>query len=122
MPDDGVPFWDFNAPDLPASSPYASQYKQYRDASAAAIIASALLELSTYVKNTKAKEYVNAAEKMLVSLSSDSYKAPIGSNGGFILMHSVGSIPHKSEIDVPLTYADYYYVEALLRYRNLLRN
>lgn len=122
MPDDMVPYWDFNAPDLPASSPYALQYKQYRDASSASIIASALLELSTHVKGEEAKQYVRAAEKMLVSLSSDAYKAPIGSNGGFILMHSVGSIPHNSEIDVPLTYADYYYVEALLKYRNLLKD
>ncbi|MEH6306755.1 glycoside hydrolase family 88 protein [Olivibacter sp. CPCC 100613] len=122
MPQDMVPYWDFNAPDLAANSPYAVQYKQYRDASSASIIASALLELSTYVKGKRAKQFVSAAEKMLVSLSSDAYKAPIGSNGGFILMHSVGSIPHNSEIDVPLTYADYYYVEALLRYRNLLKN
>lgn len=53
------------------------------------------------------------------SLASDEYTAKPGENGRFILMHSVGSIPHDSEIDVPLNYADYYYLEALLRRRNL---
>lgn len=122
MPEDGVPYWDFNAPNLPESSPYAAQYKYNRDASAAAIMASALLELSTFTKGTKAKQYVRAAEKILTSLSSDVYKAKVGTNGGFLLEKSVGSIPHNSEIDVPLTYADYYYVEALLRYKTLLEN
>lgn len=120
MPEDGVPYWDFDAPNLPESSPYAAKYKQNRDASAAAITASALLELSTFTKGAKSKQYLQAAEKMLTSLSSDAYKAKIGTNGGFLLTNSVGSIPHKSEIDVPLTYADYYYVEALLRYKRLL--
>lgn len=121
LPEDFIPYWDFNAPDLSADSPYATTYKSNRDASAAAINASALLELSSFVKPTKAKRYLQSAEKMLISLSSSPYKAAIGSNGGFILMQSVGSIPHKSEIDVPLTYADYYYVEALMRYRKLLK-
>ncbi|MFC6098979.1 glycoside hydrolase family 88 protein [Olivibacter domesticus] len=121
LPEDFVPYWDFNAPDLPTDSPYATMYKNNRDASAAAINASALLELSTFVKPSKAKRYLQSAEKMLISLSSSPYKATIGSNGGFILMQSVGSIPHKSEIDVPLTYADYYYVEALMRYKKMLK-
>ena len=121
MPKDMVPYWDFDAPDLPDSSPYAAQYKANRDASAAAIMASALLELSTYTKDKQAQRYIRAAEKMLTSLSAAPYKASLGSNGGFILQYSVGSIPHKSEIDVPLTYADYYYVEALMRYRQLLK-
>jgi hypothetical protein len=120
LPEDFIPYWDFNAPDLPADSPYAATYKSNRDASAAAINASALLELSSFVKPAKAKQYLQSAEKMLISLSSPPYKATIGSNGGFILKQSVGSIPHKSEIDVPLTYADYYYVEALMRYKKML--
>jgi hypothetical protein len=62
--------------------------------------------------------YVAVAEKMIRSLASDAYRAKLGENGGFLLMHSVGSIPHKSEIDVPLTYADYYFLEALHRYKN----
>jgi unsaturated chondroitin disaccharide hydrolase len=57
------------------------------------------------------------AETILKSLSSSKYRAELGTNGGYLLMHSVGSIPHKSEIDVPLTYADYYFMEALLRYK-----
>lgn len=117
MPDDGVPYWDFDAPDLGEDSRYAAQYKTYRDASTASILASALIELST---QTEEDEYLAQAEKILLSLSSPSYKAEIGTNGGFLLKHSVGSIPHGSEIDVPLTYADYYYIEALMRYRRLL--
>jgi hypothetical protein len=67
----------------------------------------------------KGKEYRTIAEKQLRSLSSPAYRANSGENGNFILMHSVGSIPNKSEVDVPLTYADYYYLEALIRFRNL---
>ncbi|MBT2750093.1 MULTISPECIES: hypothetical protein [unclassified Lysobacter] len=60
---------------------------------------------------------MDTATVMLRSLSAPPYRAALGENGGFLLRHSVGSIPHKSEVDVPLTYADYYFVEALLRYR-----
>ena len=109
LPADKVPYWDFNAPDIPNAK---------RDASAAAIIASALIELSGYVEKSLSDKYMSATETMLASLSSPAYRAEIGTNGGFILKHSVGSIPHKSEIDVPLTYADYYYIEALIRYLN----
>lgn len=120
MPDDLVSYWDFDAPDLPEDSPYAATYKTYRDASTASILASALIELSTQIKGDEGHDYLAQAEKILQSLSSPSYRAEIGTNGGFILRHSVGSIPHGSEIDVPLTYADYYYIEALMRYRRLL--
>ena len=120
MPEDLVPYWDFDAPDLPEDSPYAAKYKTYRDASAASIMASALIELSTQADGDSSTIYLAAAEKILQSLSSPSYKAEIGTNGGFILQHCVGSIPHGGEIDVPLTYADYYYIEALMRYRRLL--
>ncbi len=108
MPADMVPYWDYDAPGIPDT---------YRDASAAAIAASALLELAQYAKDQEKETYVNAAEKMLTSLSSPAYRAPKGSNGGFILMHSSGAIPFKSEVDVPLTYADYYFIEALARYK-----
>jgi len=110
LPDDGIPYWDFSVSDPNAP----------RDASAAAITASALLELSGYVSGTESKRYLKAAEKMLTSLSSPDYKASIGTNGGFILEHSTGHLPGNSEIDVPLSYADYYYVEALIRYKQLL--
>jgi rhamnogalacturonyl hydrolase YesR len=105
LPADKVPYWDFNAPNMPDAP---------RDASAAAIYASALVELSAYVKN--GKDYLNAAEKTLISLSSTKYLAEKGQNGLFILKHSVGNWPSRKEIDVPLNYADYYYIEALCRY------
>ncbi len=120
MPEDLVPYWDFDAPDLSDDSPYAAQYKDNRDASTASILASALIELSTQTTGVESANYLTKAERMLQSLSAAPYKAQVGTNGGFILKHSVGSIPHNSEIDVPLTYADYYYIEALMRYKKLL--
>lgn len=107
MPEDLVPYWDFDAPKIP---------DEPRDASAAAVIASGLYEMSTFVKD---KGYKETADKIMNSLGSKSYRAPVGTNGNFILMHSVGSIPHNSEIDVPLNYADYYFLEALIRKRDL---
>ena len=120
MPEDLVPYWDFDAPNLPDDSPYAEQYKTNRDVSTASILASALIELSTHTEGDESADYLTKAEKILQILSTTPYKAEIGRNGGFILQYSVGSIPHNSEIDVPLTYADYYYIEALLRYKRLL--
>ena len=108
LPADKIPYWDFNAPDIPNAR---------RDASAGAIMASALLELSRYTDSKKSRIYKNAAEVMLRSLSSPAYRAKLGTNGGFILEHNVGHFPNHSEIDVPLTYADYYFVEALCRYK-----
>jgi unsaturated chondroitin disaccharide hydrolase len=109
LPADGIPYWDFNAPDIP---------KTYRDASAGAVLASGLLELAQYVKKKEQKKYIAAAEKILRSLSSDAYRAKWGTNGGFLLMHSIGSLPARSEVDVPLIYADYYFLEALKRYKD----
>jgi uncharacterized protein YyaL (SSP411 family) len=111
LPADKIPYWDFNAPDIPNA---------LRDASAGAVMASALIELSGYVDTALAKEYLDVAEIQLRTLSSPEYFAEKGTNGNFILKHSVGNLPHNSEIDVPLSYADYYYIEALLRYRGLL--
>ena len=88
----------------------------YRDASAAACIASALYEMDGYCPG---KNYKELADKILKNLSGPDYKAKVGENGNFILMHSVGSIPHGSSIDVPLNYADYYFLEALIRKRNI---
>ena len=93
--DDAIPYWDYMAPVTPETP---------RDASAAAVTASALLELSTFVAD--GQKYFDYAEKILKSLSSDAYLAKPGTNGGFILMHSTGSLPNGSEIDVPLNYAD----------------
>ena len=111
LPEDKIPYWDFNAPGIPDAP---------RDASAGAIMASALIELSGYVDAALAKTYLDVAETQIRTLSSPEYFAEKGTNGNFILKHSVGSMPHKSEIDVPLTYADYYYVEALLRYQSII--
>lgn len=108
MPADLVPYWDYDAPDIPNA---------LRDVSAASVAASALLELSRYTNKADGKRYWNVAEKMLTSLCSPAYLAKEGENNNFILMHSVGHLPAKSEVDVPLTYADYYFVEALLRYK-----
>lgn len=109
LPSDKIFYWDFNAPNIPGEE---------RDASAAAITASALLELGTYSKVNKNK-YVDFAEKILVSLSSPEYTADEGTNNHFILKHSVGHKPAGSEINTPIVYADYYYLEALLRYKRL---
>ena len=121
LPEDGIPYWDFNAgqEDYVPDWNYDPEIFKVvpRDASAAAIVASAFLELSGYV--TDGKKYSAAAAHILKSLSSPAYLAEPGTNCNFILMHSVGSIPHGEEIDVPLIYADYYYLEALMRYKNM---
>ncbi len=119
MPADLVPYWDFDK-DKIAQSDKMYPNKDLRDVSAAALYASALLELSQYTKGSEAVNYFNKAEIILKNLSKAPYLAPYGQNGGYILQHSVGALPLNSEIDVPLTYADYYYVEALVRYQRLL--
>ena len=106
MPKDKIPYWDYNAPGIPNVP---------RDASAAAITASALLELMQYSGNNK--EYFSYAESILKALSSEKYLAEPGTNHHFILKHSVGAKPNNKEVDVPLNYADYYYLEALNRYK-----
>ena len=106
--DDCIPYWDYDAPEGPQTP---------RDASAAAVTASAMLEMSTLMPDGQI--YFDYAEKILKSLSSDQYLAKNGENQGFILMHSTGSLPNGSEIDVPLNYADYYYLEALKRYMDI---
>jgi len=111
LPKDKIPYWDFNAPNIP---------NEERDASAGAIYASALLELYNYSPENKQK-YFSFAEQILKSLSSPEYKAQLGKNNHFILKHSVGHKPAKSEINTPLVYADYYYLEALLRYNRFFK-
>ena len=109
MPSDLIPYWDMDAPNIP---------DEPRDASSASCIASALYEIST-LDIPDAAGYKAYADSILSSLSSPAYRAALGTNGNFLLMHSVGSIPHNSEIDVPLNYADYYYLEALKRKRDI---
>jgi hypothetical protein len=110
MPEDGIPYWDYLAPEIPDA---------LRDASAGAIMASALIELSTLTEGELSQKYLSMAEKQLATLASPEYLAEPGSNGFFVLKRSVGHLPGNSEVDVPLTYADYYFVEALLRYKTL---
>ena len=113
LPKDKIPYWDFNAPGIPNA---------YRDASAASILASALLELAQYAKGKERANYIASSETIIRGLSSTTYRSNLGENGGFLLKHSVGAFPKNSEVDVPLTYADYYYLEALMRYKNWYLN
>ncbi len=107
LPEDGVPYWDYNAPDIPDAP---------RDAAAAAVMASGLYELYSF---TGDKRYLSQADKTVTSLSSPAYTAAPGTNHGFILMHSVTNMNDGTDIDKPLNYTDYYYLEALLRRRKL---
>ena len=108
LPEDLIPYWDFNAPEIP---------NEPRDASAATCIASALYELSTYVPEYKAL-YKEEADRILENLTAH-YRAKPNGDNGFLLLHSTGSKPHNSEIDVPIVYADYYFLEALIRKNKL---
>lgn len=108
MPKDLIPYWDFNAPGIP---------NEPRDVSAATVIASALLELEKYVPE-KAADYHAKANGILTNLT-EKYRSKPGENKGFLLGHSTGSKPHDSEVDVPIIYADYYYLEALYRNKSV---
>lgn len=102
MPEDLIPYWDFDAPGIP---------NEPRDVSAATVAASALIKLSDYVQNEK-EDYLNYADGVLLSLEKEDYQT---NKIPFLLDHSTGSVPGKFEVDVPIVYADYYYVESLLR-------
>lgn len=109
--DEYVPYWDFDDPAIPNSP---------KDASAAAVVASALLELSQLEDNpTKAAEYKQASIDMLIELSSDRYQSRELKPS--FLLHSTGHLPNGSEIDASINYADYYYIEALIRYKKMLQ-
>lgn len=107
LPDDGIPYWDFRDPGIPEVP---------RDASAACVVASALIELSDYVDDSTSRRYLDASKKMLATLASDRYRC--GEAKPAFLNHSVGNMPANSEIDASIIYADYYYIEALTRLRN----
>lgn len=111
LPADYIPYWDYDAPNIPNES---------RDASAAALTASALLELQGYVSEEKQKRYREIAQAILAELSAN-YRLRATVEMPFILAHSTGHRPKDSEVDVPIIYADYYYVEALMRLRTLLK-
>jgi unsaturated chondroitin disaccharide hydrolase len=109
LPKDLIPYWDFDVPNIT---------KEPKDASAAALVASGLIELSTFTKDKKlAKTYIEKAEAMLIELSSKRYQS--GDINSSFLLHSTGHYPNKSEIDYSIIYADYYYIEALLRLKKL---
>jgi unsaturated chondroitin disaccharide hydrolase len=127
LPADKIPFWDFNVGEKgyePEWNYIPNKHQPTpRDASAGAIMSSALFMLSDYTTKPALKlKYRNAAELMLKSLSSSDYLAKPRTNNYFLLKHSVGYMEAHSEVDVPLIYADYYFLEALLRYNNLLKS
>ncbi|MDE6331374.1 MAG: glycoside hydrolase family 88 protein [Muribaculaceae bacterium] len=107
---DRIPYWDLDAPVLEATP---------RDASAAAVVASGMLDLGSQL-GEDGRRYIDYAAEILRTLASAEYMARPGGNGGFVLMHSTGSLPHGSEIDTPLNYADYYFLEGLVRYKRIL--
>ena len=108
LPADKIPFWDYNVKD---------EKMTFRDASAGAIMASALLELARYSTKADRVKYLNLAETIIISLGKSEYLSTAGESGGFLIKHNVGSLPHKSEVDASLTYADYYFLECLQRYK-----
>jgi unsaturated chondroitin disaccharide hydrolase len=110
FPKDKIVYWDFNAPNIPDA---------LRDVSAATIMASAWLELAGYATPKAAQRYLSTAKEILLNLNTEKYKAKPGTNGGFILKHSVGHLPANSEVDVAISYADYYYIEALSRLKDI---
>jgi unsaturated chondroitin disaccharide hydrolase len=124
LPKDMVPFWDYNVKDSKLKPDWKYNPEKFReiprDASAAAVVASALFELAQY--STNKRELLKAANKILESLTSPKYMVENGINKYFILDHSVGSIPHNTEIDVPLVYADYYLLEAMYRKNKIDKN
>jgi rhamnogalacturonyl hydrolase YesR len=107
MPADGIPYWDFKDPAIPNTP---------RDVSAATCTASGLIELYGYTKN---KTYLDYAKKVLSTLTSSNYIIPTTVKGPFILEHSTGNWPKNDEIDEPIVYGDYYFLEALLRLKAL---
>ena len=130
LPEDGVPEWDFNAPGTAHAfgmdakgAPKKDVYiwkegdPVMRDSSAGAIIASALVELSGY--GDPDGLYIRTAEKILRTLASPEYLAPVGENGHFLLKHGVTNLHKWSGVDIPLTYGDYYFLEALIRFSKI---
>lgn len=118
LPADGVPYWDMKMEEVNHCTPEQINANVPRDASAAALIASGLYELSTYVPAEKGAHYRAMADKIVNSLYQH-YQAAPGTHYGFLLLHSTGHYPGGSEIDVPLNYADYFYLEALARKKML---
>mgnify|MGYP003631952132 CR=1 FL=1 len=105
LPEDGIPYWDFNDPNIP---------KAPKDVSAGTVVSSALVELYGYTNDEK---YLGYSRKVIESLKSSNYILPEDVAAPFILDHSTGNWPKNDEIDEPIVYGDYYYLETLLRLR-----
>jgi rhamnogalacturonyl hydrolase YesR len=112
FPADCIPYWDFQAPDIPAAQ---------RDASTAAILASAFIDLSTFQELQEREKYLMVAENIIKSLTSQGYIANRTENENFVLKHCIGNMRLNIEVDKPVIYADYYFLEALMKYKNLKR-
>lgn len=110
LPEDGIPYWDFDAGEQLESQP--------KDCSAAAIVASALLELQSYLPENQAKRYLKEARRTIKTLSAAPYRA--GDQCSAFLLHATGHLPNGYEIDASISYADYYYIEALIRLKTIL--
>ncbi len=109
--DGKIPYWDFNAPNIP---------NEPHDASAGAIISAALFELCEFSENRD--KYLSVANKLLETLTTTEFLSPVGDNKGFLLYHSTGHLPNNSEIDVPIVYADYYFLESIIKQKNMGKN
>lgn len=107
LPEDGIPYWDFNAPNIP---------EEPRDVSAGAIVASAMVELYGY---TNDQIYLDYSNKVLDILKTEQYILPAGIDAPFILQHSSGDWSKRSEMDEPIVYGDYYFLELMIRLRDL---
>jgi hypothetical protein len=112
MPEYGIPYWDYNAPNIP---------NELRDSSAAAIMCSALFELSDYSSGSDKQVFLDFAWKQLISLSSTNYFSKLGRNARSLLLHATGHHPKQRELDVPLNHAAYYYLESLVRAKKHIR-
>jgi unsaturated chondroitin disaccharide hydrolase len=112
LPEDGIPYWDFDAPDIPNA---------LRDSAAASPAASGLLELSTLITDKAASgKYRNSAVRILKTLCSKSYLAESTKHHG-ILQHGVGFVAAGEDVDVSIIYGDYYFLEALSRYKAMFQ-
>lgn len=109
LPEDKIFYWDFDAPNIPDAT---------RDASAAAITSAALVEL---YEQTQDETYLQASIAIVDSLQ-DNYLLQEGISAPFILAHSTGNMPRNDEVDVPINYADYYFLEAMHRLQQLNTN
>jgi hypothetical protein len=110
FPDDCIPYWDYLSPDIPDT---------YRDATAAAILASALIELSSFSEVKQPGQYVKVAKNIIHTMVTQGYIDNHNEYENFVLNKGVGSIPGDYEVGVPIIYGDYYLLEALVRYKNL---